>query len=94
MKLESLLIGVGLLLIIGFIIFSIGGCRQIMAKKFGGSVTINLEENRKLVNCTWKDSELWLLTTSRNTNEIAKSYKFEEKSTLGVLQGEVNIVEK
>ena len=94
MKLESLFIGVALLLIVGSIVYSVGGCRQIIAKKFGGSITINLEENRKLVNCTWKDSQLWLLTTSRNTNEIAKSYKFEEKSTLGVLQGEVSIVEK
>lgn len=94
MKLESLFIGVALLLIVGSMVYSVGGCRQIMAKKFGGSITINLEENRKLVNCTWKDSQLWLLTTSRNTNEIAKSYKFEEKSTLGVLQGEVSIVEK
>lgn len=79
----------------GYIIFTcIGGCRQITTKSFGGSMTVNLEPNTKLVNATWKDAQLWLLTTGRTTNDLPQVYHFKEKSTLGVLQGNVTIIEK
>jgi len=71
------------------------GCTQITAKSFGGSMTVKLEPEMKLVNCTWKeDHSLWLLTTARVSNEVARTYKFQEKSTMGILQGEVIIQEQ
>ena len=80
--------------IIGFGAISlIGGCRQHMVRNFGGSMAVNLDPNVKLVNATWKNSELWILTTER-TNEPPKIYNFSEKSVLGILQGNVKIVEK
>lgn len=72
----------------------IGGCRQIAAKHYGGTYTVKLDPGMKLVNCTWKESQLWLLTTKRSDTEEPKVHKFIEKSTLGILQGEVTIEEK
>ena len=63
------------------------------ARNLGGNVTINIEENRKLVNVTWKNSSLWILTREMNENDIAESYKFVEDSNFGVFKGTVNIIE-
>lgn len=70
------------------------GCSQIKARMLGGTKTIELESNNKLVNCTWKDNNIWILTTDRSTNELPKTYKFSERSLAGVLQGTVVIQEK
>lgn len=70
------------------------GCKQVMAKEFGGTVTYQLDPGIKLVNCTWKNSEFWMLTETRPTNEVPKEYQFIEKSLMGVLQGKVVIKEQ
>ena len=62
-------------------------------RNHGGNVTINIEENRKLVNVTWKNSSLWILTREMNENDIAESYKFVEDSNFGIFEGTVNIIE-
>jgi hypothetical protein len=36
---------------------------NVMTRNYGGSETINLPVGDKLVNITWKENELWLLTT-------------------------------
>lgn len=73
----------------------IGGWGQIAVKKFGGSMTVNIEPNLNVVNCTWKENQLWILTRVRSTQEtqVPQTYKFNEHSTLGILQGEVIIKE-
>lgn len=72
----------------------VGGCKQLSARNFGGTITYTLDPNKKLVNCTWKDAQLWMLTCDRPTNEVPQTYRFIEKSLMGVMQGEVVIVEK
>ena len=71
-----------------------GGCAQSLVKNFGGSMAVKLDPNVKLVNVTWKEDHLWILTTARSNNEEPKTYNFSEKSAMGVLQGNVTIVEK
>jgi len=39
-------------------------------------------------------TSLWLLTRARKEGEQPETYKYSEKSTLGVLQGTVVIQEK
>ena len=80
-------------LLLFVIIRGIGGCKQIVARNYGGTVTIKLDPNVKLVNATWKGNEMWLLTKSMQTNDIPENWKFEERSVLGILQGTVNIQE-
>jgi len=76
-------------------IFSLVGCTaQQRAKKYGGSATVNLPENTKLVTVTWKETDLWLLYRQRKPNEVAESYKFQESSSWGVFEGTITINEK
>jgi hypothetical protein len=82
-----------LLLIAGVAFVVIKGCSRTMVKSFGGSMTIKLEPNTKLVNVTWKNTELWLLTRDMASNEVPTTLKLTENSTLGVLEGQVVIKE-
>ena len=56
------------------------------ARQFGGTETVDIPEGRVLVNCTWKQDDLWLLTKDTTTGEML----FNEKSSWGVMEGEIN----
>jgi hypothetical protein len=56
------------------------------ARQFGGTETIDIPEGRILVNCTWKEADLWILTKDTATGEMF----FNEKSSFGILEGEIN----
>ena len=50
-------------------------------------MTLELKPNEKLINITWKESQMWVLTEDTVTH-----YKyFREKSSWGIWQGEVII---
>lgn len=76
------------------IVILVGCTENERAKKLGGSTTIELESNQKLVNVTWKEQSLWILTRNRNSDESAEEYKFRENSSWGLLEGTVTIKEK
>ena len=77
-----------------FLAMSLTGC-NVVAKKLGGLMTVELEKDQKLVNCSWKANDsLWVLTRQRREGEPPETYKYQEKSTFGVLEGTVTIVEK
>jgi hypothetical protein len=83
----------------GAAILSMTACDTTIAKKFGGTMTVELEKDQKLVNCSWKSGKnegtsLWLLTRARKEGETPDTYKYIEKSTFGVLEGTVTIIEK
>ncbi len=63
------------------------------AKSFGGTTTVTLEPNTKLVNATWKDSNLWYLVRPMRKGETSETFMLLEQSNLGVLQGKVIFVE-
>ena len=56
-------------------------------------VTINLPKGRKLVNVTWKETEIWYLTRPMDTSDVAETYQFHEESSWGMVEGTYNIVE-
>ena len=62
-------------------------------KNFGGEGTINLPQGRKLVNVTWKETEIWYLTRPMDSSDVAQTYQFQEESSWGVMEGTYNIVE-
>lgn len=74
-------------------LFGLTGC-QLAAKELGGDYTVTLPQGQKLVNATWKDTELWYLTKPMTKNDVAEIYTFQEDSTLGVLEGTVTIKEQ
>ncbi len=63
------------------------------AKKFGGKVTIDLPVNQKLVNITWKESNMWYLTKPMTITDSAETYTFREESNMGIWEGTIIIKE-
>lgn len=61
--------------------------------RFGSNGKIILEEGRKLVNITWKQNSLWILTKPMTATDVAESYEFSEESSFGVLEGTYTIIE-
>lgn len=89
-----------ILKVIGLVsILSLTACDNTIAKNFGGTMSIDVEKDQKFVNCSWKSNgkdgtSLWVLTRIRKEGEQPETYKYFEKSTFGVLEGTVNIIEK
>jgi hypothetical protein len=82
-----------MLLAIGMIVM-LGSCSEnSRVKSFGGEGTINLPKGRKLVNVTWKETQVWYLTRPMNSTDVAETYQFHEESSWGMVEGTYNIVE-
>lgn len=56
-----------------------------MARRYGGTETVNLKPNEVVLNVTWKENEMWICTKDTITNTVY----FREKSSWGVLEGTV-----
>ena len=82
------------IIIIAFTIMTLlFGCNeQQMARSFGGTETIELNPGQRLVNITWKEAELWILTKKDTTKPT--TYSFKEKTLYGNIEGEVIVIEK
>lgn len=81
---------IGLTFVVG--LMGLSGC-QYTAKNFGGDYTIDLPKGEKLVNVTWKDSNLWYITKPMTDQDKVETYKFKEDSNFGVMEGTVTIKE-
>lgn len=64
------------------------------ARSFGGTTQIALPAGQKLVNATWKESNIWYLTRPMREGEQPERYTFHEDSTYGINQGTVYFQEK
>lgn len=64
------------------------GCTENQrARQFGGTEKIDLKPNEILVNVTWKNDQMWILTQ----DTITHINYFREKSSYGIWEGEVII---
>ena len=79
------------ILIILLSLFTLGCTENQRARKYGGEQTIDLDPFQRLKNVTWKGDNLWILTTRDSTNP--KIYTLQEKSSFGILQGQIIINE-
>jgi hypothetical protein len=80
------------LVVLGVILLT--GCTENQrARKFGGEYTETLPSGQKLVNATWKQNDLWILTKPMSSNDAAETYSFIEKSSFGIMEGKVIIQE-
>ena len=89
---RKLIIG-SIVIVVVYVIYFIF-TTQYGSKHLGGTYTINLETNKKLVNVTWKDTDLWSLTRKAKPNDTADTFEFKEDSKFNVLSGSVIIKEK
>lgn len=74
----------------------IGCTENMVARRFGGKLKVELKENERLVNVTWKGNadSLWILTKPNTNNTPPTVYTFEEKSQFGMMEGKVIIIEQ
>jgi hypothetical protein len=73
--------------ILAFAIISLASCTaNERARNYGGTETVDIPEGRILINCTWKQDDLWILTKDTTTGKMY----FNEKSSWGVMEGEIN----
>lgn len=80
-----------------FLAAAILGCTENeRVRSFGGTQTIQLAPGVRLVNVTWKASELWILTRPVNPQGDSKptTYTFQEKSSFGLMEGTLVLVER
>ncbi len=84
---------VGFLLLLAMV--TLFGCSsQEMAKKYGGTANIALQQGEKLVLMTWKGSNLWILTRPMTSSDKAETYTFRESSSFGIIEGKIVVTEK
>lgn len=48
---------------------------------------------KKLVEATWKDSDLWYLVEPMDSDYVPKTKIFKENSMIGIMEGEVKFIE-
>lgn len=68
-------------------------CEQYVSRKLGGNITINLAPGERLVEATWKNSDLWYLVEPMDSDYAPKVKIFKESSMYGVLEGSVTFIE-
>lgn len=59
------------------------------ARRFGGKTVINLPAKTKLMNAAWKENSLWYLHRPAQPGELPATIYFQEKSSLGLVEGTV-----
>lgn len=75
------------------LVLALTSCQNTGTRSFGGSSEIHLEKGQRLLEITWKNSDLWILTEPMDSAYIPKVKKFYEKSDLGILEGTITIYE-
>jgi hypothetical protein len=71
------------------------GCQQD-ARRTGGTSTIDVDPGKRIIPYTvqWdKNANIWYLTEDAPADYQPKTYVFKESSNLGMMEGEVIIVE-
>jgi hypothetical protein len=82
-----------ILLSVVYLLSAISCTEQTRAKTFGGSMSIDLPRNTKLIEATWKGDDLWYLTRPMREGEKSETYTFKEESSLGLMEGSVTFKE-
>ena len=62
------------------------------ARNWGGEEKIELEKGRRVVNISWHDDDIWILTEEMDSSKTPRTLEFIEKSSF-MLDGKVIIVE-
>lgn len=83
-----------LFLLVTVVLINTSCTENVRTRQFGGTSTIELPQNTKLVNVTWKEADLWVLTTAMSPTDVPKTYTFYEESSWEVWEGTIHIVEK
>lgn len=83
---------IALVMVAATLVLCLCSC-QGAARNYGGTMTLELPANEKLVLITWKDDSLWYLTKPMTETDVAETYTFQQSSEWGVFEGTVFVVE-
>jgi hypothetical protein len=76
------------------VIAMLGSCTEnSRVKNWGGDGTLTLPRGQKLINVTWKESQIWYLTRPMTPQDSCQVYTFHESSSWGVMEGTYTIIE-
>ena len=76
------------------LVAAMAGCTaNERAKAWGGTMTVRLPCQQRLVLATWKELSLWYMTAPMPDDHTPVTSTFHEDSTWGVMQGTVKFVE-
>lgn len=90
----SAVLWIAIILLIALIAAAVCGCtKNSRAKNYGGSMTITLPKGQRIVEATWKNSDLWYLTEQMDSDYTPKKKVFKEVSQWGVWEGEITFIE-
>ena len=85
------------LLCLGIMAISLAGTgctKMARVKRWGSQETVALPAGRKLVNATWKESNLWVLTRPAASGEATDAeWVFDEYPSWGILGGKIILKE-
>lgn len=71
-------------------VLSLTSCTEnSRAKGWGGTATVDLAPNTKVIGATWKESQLWYLTRPMRADEVAETSTLIEQSNFGLMEGKV-----
>ena len=89
---EIFIVGGILAIILGLFVAIITG-NHWTTRQFGGNEELHLPVNKKLVNVTWRNSSLWILVRPMKQQEVPEVYDLMQDSNLGIMEGNVHIIE-
>lgn len=82
------------ILLLATIIVALCSCTANQkARNYGGKMTVELPKGEKLINVTWKETNLFYLTEPMEEEYIPKVKKFRESSDFGIWESEITFVE-
>ena len=90
MKLDtmSILRAVHRILVCLCVVGMLDGCTENRrARTYGGTADVDVAPGQHVVNATWKDANLWILTRPLRADETPETFTFHEFSAWGVLEG-------
>lgn len=76
------------------VLFGTTSCTEnVVARKFGGTVTIEVKPGYKVTSATWKEADLFYFLEPMEEDYIPKTKEFVESSSYGVLESTVVFIE-
>lgn len=80
-------------MILGSALFIIGCTENQRARKFGGTMTLDIEKGRKVITVSFKEADLWVLTREARADEKPEELHLTEKSNFGLMEGKIILKE-
>jgi hypothetical protein len=70
-------------------VLALASCTEnARVKIYGGTGTVEIPADKKFVNVTWKETELWIVTRNRTSVDTTyETFQFQEKSSWGMIEG-------